>query len=100
MPEDLNFGPLAAFSVAGDGPLSEDSALAGLRDAIAWAWDSEQPDLLPLLQEMLKRELLCYAMTQPGLSQVQLARKLGMARNTLRALLKQYGLEAPDDTGA
>ena len=31
------------------------------------------------------------------MSQVQLARKLGMARNTLRARLKQYGFEGPAD---
>jgi DNA-binding NtrC family response regulator len=99
MPQDLDFGELdACSSPTPSKPASEASALAGLRQAIAWAWNSEQPDLWPLLQGRLECELLRYALTQPGISQVQLARRLGMARNTLRARLKQYGLEEPGDT--
>jgi DNA-binding NtrC family response regulator len=97
MPEDLDFGELGTSSPAEE-QASPDSALAGLRGAVAWAWQSEQQDLWPLLQQQLECELLRFALLQPNLSQVQLARRLGMARNTLRTRLKQYGLEAPPDS--
>jgi DNA-binding NtrC family response regulator len=95
MPTDLDFGEMDAGADA-SGSANEAGAIVSLRQAIAWAWQSSQPDLWPLLQQHLECELLRYAMEQPGLSQVQLARRLGMARNTLRARLKQYGLEEAD----
>jgi DNA-binding NtrC family response regulator len=100
MPEDIDFGELKAGPCSAPAePADRDIALAGLRRAIAWAWQTEQPDLWPLLQQELERELLRFATDQPGLSQVQMARRLGIARNTLRARLKQYGLEEPSDGG-
>jgi DNA-binding NtrC family response regulator len=100
-PEDLDFGELDAGppSVV-DTPVNEEAALAALRRAIRWAWQSERPDIWPLLQQMLEHELLRHALAQPGISQVQLARRLGVARNTLRLRLKQYGLEEPADGDA
>jgi DNA-binding NtrC family response regulator len=89
MRADLDFGEPAAISES----VSEERALAGLRQAVAWAWESGQPNLWPLLQQRLEAELLRYALAQPGVNQVQLANKLGMARNTLRARLEQYGLD-------
>ncbi|MBI1916921.1 MAG: winged helix-turn-helix transcriptional regulator, partial [Planctomycetes bacterium] len=67
----------------------------GLRHLVEWAWQSNQADLWPLLQQKLEEQLLRHALSQPGISQVQLAKRLGMARNTLRARLEQYGLQPP-----
>jgi DNA-binding NtrC family response regulator len=98
MPSDLDFGEFGDDTSAGAAVNpGEDAALTGLRSAIAWAWESGQSRLLPLLQQRLECELLRHALAQPDVSQVQLARRLGMARNTLRARLKQYGLEEPAD---
>ncbi len=96
MPADLDFGATDADPETAT-CANEAGALAALRQAVAWAWKSSQLDLWPLLQQLLEAELLRYALAQPGVSQVQLARRLGMARNTLRARLKQYGLEDSDD---
>jgi DNA-binding NtrC family response regulator len=96
MPGDLDFGELDGATNAGAATNpGEDTPLAGLRAAIAWAWGSGQSGIWPLLQRQLECELLRYTLAQPGVSQVQLARRLGMARNTLRARLKRYGLEEP-----
>jgi DNA-binding NtrC family response regulator len=98
LPGDLDFGELGGVTSAGAAGTGEDAALVGLRGAITWAWESGQSGLLPLLQQRLECELLRFALAQPGVSQVQLARRLGMARNTLRARLKQYGLEEPAES--
>lgn len=92
MPEDLDFGELDS---EGHPATSGDDVQAGLRRLIECAWQHEQGELWPALQQRLEKELLRFALTQPGLSQVQLARRLGMARNTLRARIEQYGLQAP-----
>jgi DNA-binding NtrC family response regulator len=97
MPEELDFGELETGPTSA--MVSEHSALLGLRNAIAWAWQNDPGDLWPLLQERLECELLRFALTQPCPSQVQLAKRLGIARNTLRARLKQYGLEEPSEDG-
>ena len=52
--------------------------------------------LLKSVDERLERELLRFALAQPGISQVQLARRLGVARNTLRARIEQFGLKLPE----
>jgi DNA-binding NtrC family response regulator len=96
MPADLDFGETEMQSSSAAG-IDEAGARSSLRRAVAWAWQSSQPDLWPLLQQLLECELLRYAQEQPGISQVQLARRLGIARNTLRARHKQYGLQAPDE---
>ena len=66
---------------------------------MAWAWRSDrQTDILPWLQEHLERELLREVLAGDEISQVKLADRLGMARNTFRARLKQYRLDgAPAD---
>lgn len=96
MPGDLDFGQTDAGPEAAVCS-SEASAISALRQAVVWAWKTEQPDLWPLLQQHLECELLRYALEQPDIGQVQLAKRLGMARNTLRARLKQYGLQEPSD---
>jgi DNA-binding NtrC family response regulator len=75
----------------------KDAALAGLRCAVQWVWHNEKRDLLPRLQELLEFVLLRYAETQPVESQVDRARRLGIAKNTLRALLKKDRLDEADD---
>jgi DNA-binding NtrC family response regulator len=96
MPEDLDFGELEGGpSLPSKPACTEEAALAGLRCLVEWAWNSSQSDLWPLLQQQLEQELLRFALSQPGISQVQLARRLGMARNTLRTRIEQYGLQPP-----
>jgi DNA-binding NtrC family response regulator len=88
--EDVDFGELDREPAP---------AAGGLRDLIEAAWRSNQPDLWPYLHDRLQRELLEFALAQPGVSQVQLARRLGMSRNYLRARLKHFGLAEPADEG-
>jgi DNA-binding NtrC family response regulator len=52
---------------------------------------------LPALTELLERELLRYARSQPRTSEVKLAERLGMARNTLRKRLREFGYQDPID---
>src|SRR5207248_2436633 len=99
LPEDLDFGVLAGGPPAGgEGEPTEAAALAGLRRAVAWAWASGRADLYHLLQQRLECELLRHAVAQPGVSQVGLADRLGIARNTLRKRLQEYGLVQPPET--
>jgi DNA-binding NtrC family response regulator len=94
MPLDLDFGePEAGPPPAARG--DEADALAGLRRLVEWGWQSGQGDLSLRLQELLEKELYRFAVAQPGISQVKLAARLGVARNTLRDRIKKYGLEAP-----
>ena len=79
--------PLPAGSVT-EAP-DRDAALAGLRRAIAWLWNNEKKDLWPTLEALTRQELLRYALTQPKESNVKLAERLGMARGTLIARLKE-----------
>lgn len=97
IPLDLIFSEMEVHAPADIGEPDEDGAQAGLRRAIAWAWNSGRPDLWPVLRDRLECELLRYAVAQPHVSQSQLAQRLGMAKNTLRARLKQYGIDWPAD---
>jgi DNA-binding NtrC family response regulator len=91
--EDLDFREAGAEAPAPDGhALGEDEARAGLRRTIGWAWDTGREDLWPVLRDMLERELLQFALTRLGDNQVQAARRLGVARNTLRDRVEKYGL--------
>jgi DNA-binding NtrC family response regulator len=93
MAEDLDFGELEEESApARPGDAAEMQSL--LQRIIEEAWHSGLADLWPLLQQRLEQELLRFAVAQPDISQVQLARRLGMARNTLRDRIKQYGLQS------
>jgi DNA-binding NtrC family response regulator len=96
LPADPGFGARQrAATPAAAAASGEEAALAGLRGFIEWAWQSNQAELWPLLQQQAECELLRHALAQPGVSQVQLARRLGMARNTLRARIEQHGLQSP-----
>jgi DNA-binding NtrC family response regulator len=91
LPADLDFGELEADCPAL--PVDKEAALAGLRRAIAWAWECGQPDPSDLLKQLLEQELLRYAVAHHSGSEVGLANRLGIARNTLRDRLKTYGLQ-------
>jgi DNA-binding NtrC family response regulator len=97
LPGDLDFREPDPVPFAG--PADEAGALAGLRRAIAWAWDSKQADLWPLLERRLEEELLRHAVARHEGSEVQLAKLLGIARNTLRDRLQKYGLQLPGRGG-
>ena len=94
MPDDLDFGEMDAPSMQ---PSPTDEPKACLRRTIEWYWKNEPSGLLPVLSELLERELLGYARTQPRMSEVKLAERLGMARNTLRKRLREFGFEDPID---
>jgi hypothetical protein len=75
-----------------------DSFPEARRRIIKIAWDSGRGDLWPWLQQQLECELIRFGLEQtvPKLSQVQLAKRLGIARNTLRARIEQHQLQNPD----
>lgn len=85
MPEDIDFGEL---NREGTVPKASGDSLKSLIES---AWRSEQPELWTHLHDLVQREVLTFALKQPGISQVQLARRLGMSRNHLRARLKHFG---------
>jgi len=72
---------------------AEVDALAGLRKAIAWAWDSGQEKLWPLLRDLLERELLKVALERLAGNQTQVHKRLDMARVTVGERMKTYGLK-------
>ena len=76
-------------------PEGETDDLAALRNLIEAAWRSGKGELWELLSQQLERELLAFGLSQPGLSQVQMADRLGVSRNYLRARLKKYGFTEP-----
>ena len=83
------------FSDEGSGrtiPGQEDEAVAGLRKAIAWAWNGGQDKLWQGLCDRLERELLAFALAQLGGNQTQVGERLGMARGTVGKRLQKYGL--------
>ncbi len=94
MPDDLDFGEMDAPPVQ---PAPTDEPKACLRRTIEWYWKNEPGGLLPALTELLERELLRYARSQPRTSEVKLAERLGMARNTLRKRLREFGYQDPID---
>jgi DNA-binding NtrC family response regulator len=72
---------------------SAEGARAGLRQAIAWAWSTNQPKVWPLLRDLLERELLQFARDQLDGNHTQMAERLEMARGTVIKRLQEYGLK-------
>ncbi len=70
----------------------EDDAVVGLRQAIAWAWNSRQDKLWAVLCDRLERELLAFALAQLGGNQTQVGERLGIAHGTVGKRLQKYGL--------
>ena len=69
----------------------EDEAVAGLRKAVAWAWNSPDKSW-ESLRDRLERETLAFALDQLGGNQTQVSEQLGMARGTVHKLLLKYEL--------
>jgi DNA-binding NtrC family response regulator len=94
LPDDIDFGDVDEMKVA-----EPADTIARLRAAVEAAWREYPEKLWPLLEEQLHRQILAFALEQPAMSQVQLARRLGVSRNFLRKCLDQYGFTAPPDEG-
>jgi DNA-binding NtrC family response regulator len=93
-PHLLGFVPEAADAeFAGRGTIAGDEAAAGLRQTIQWAWDDNQADLWPLLRDLLEKELLQFALAKLGGNQSEVAQRLHMARGTVIARMRRYGLK-------
>jgi two-component system nitrogen regulation response regulator GlnG len=69
---------------------SEDGALAGLRQAIRWAWSTGRENVKPVLEEMLLRELLVHANKELSANKTEISDRLGIARTTVIKLFKDY----------
>lgn len=94
LPQDIDFGELPSPETSTE---SSDEAIAMiLRRAIEKTWSQESDNILPCLQEHLEKELIRFGLEHSKLSQVQLAKKIGMARNTLRARIEQFKLSSSD----
>jgi len=97
---DFRFSPLASLSAARtpELPVREEPAapvaavpvdpLAGLEQALDGAMSSGHADLFHAVEALLVRR----AFVRCRDNQVQTARLLGITRNTLRTLLKRYGM--------
>ena len=83
---DVVVAPVEPGGGVGDGAES-------LRDAVAWAWDTADAELWPLLRDMLERELLKHALAELDGNQSQVSERLGMVRNTVRKRMQDYGLD-------
>jgi DNA-binding NtrC family response regulator len=71
---------------------SEDTALADLHKVIRWAWNNSQDKLYPMLRSWLERELLRFALAEPGGNKTKAAERLGVARGTLIEWQDRYKL--------
>jgi DNA-binding NtrC family response regulator len=83
--EDLD---LPARAAAG-----EADVVSHLRAAVRTALSAGQGDLDAQLGKLLERELLKLAWSQANGNESEVARRLGIARNTVRARLQNYGLK-------
>lgn len=90
MPDDLGLPVKTSSKNAETGELD---AVAQLRKAIEWAWQSGQSDLWPVLQNLMERELLKHALAESGGNKTQVAKRLGMARGTVTKRITDYGLD-------
>src|SRR5262249_23686476 len=84
LPGDLEPGPGQAPE--NDHP-GQEGALAGLRTAIHWAWETGRNDLWRLLEGQLRRELGRFAFGK--LAKKAAAERLGISRTTLDEWLKE-----------
>jgi two-component system nitrogen regulation response regulator GlnG len=65
----------------------------GIRQAIEWAWNAEKAELWPLLQELLEKELLIFALEKLDGNRTAVAERLKMTRGTVIKRLEKYGLQ-------
>ena len=92
LPTHLNFPEEKSGRPVPQPEGGEDEAVVGLRQAIAWAWNSRQDKLWAVLSDRLERELLAFALAQLDGNQTQVGERLGMARGTVGKRLQKYGL--------
>jgi DNA-binding NtrC family response regulator len=90
MPADLGLPDEGAARQTSTG---RRDGVEALREAVAWAWDSGDNELWPILRDMLERELLEHALAELDGNQTQVAERLGMVRNTVRKRMQAYGLD-------
>ena len=69
--------------------LGAEEAVAALRTAIQWAWDTGQDDLWKMLSDRLKQEMVRFALAEQGGNKVQAAKRLGISRTTLDNCLEE-----------
>jgi len=74
-------------------PATSEEAVAAMRKAIVWAWDTNQPKLWPLLRDLLERELVEFTVSKLQGNQTQAAERLDMARGTVIKRMQDYGLK-------
>jgi DNA-binding NtrC family response regulator len=85
LPEDLGLMPPA--------PSGGDDVLSHIRAAVRAAWQSDQGELDAYLGKILERELLQLAWTESGANESEVARRLGIARNTVRSRIQRDNLK-------
>jgi hypothetical protein len=81
---DSILGPVATREKSGPG---KEEALAGLRTAIRWAWETGQSDLWWTLVDSLWQELRQFALGKLGKKAA--AERLGICRTTLDKWLEE-----------
>jgi DNA-binding NtrC family response regulator len=91
LPAHLDFAADGDAAPAGH-PAAADDAIAGLHRAILWAWETDQPKLWPLLQDLLERELLRVALAKLDGNRAHVAERLAMSRTTVIDRIKKHGL--------
>ncbi len=72
---------------------NEEQASAGLQTAVRWALETGRSNLYPMLHDMLEREMIRLALVELDGNQTQVAKRLGMARNTVHSRVQSYGLD-------
>lgn len=91
LPAHLDFpAEKSEHSVARPG--AEAEAVAALRKAIQWAWDSRSEKVWPALRDLLERELLAFALEHLDGNHSQVADRLEMSRTTVIKRVQHYGL--------
>ena len=75
------------------GDVDESQAIIAIRQAVGWALGNGRGNLYSMLHDLLERELIEASLKELDGNQAQVAKRLGIARNTLRARIQQYGLE-------
>ena len=73
--------------------VDESQAIIAIRQAVGWAINNGHGNLYSVLHDMLERELIEASLKELKGNQAQVAKRLGIARNTLRARIQQYGLD-------
>lgn len=74
-------------------PTTEDEARDALRKVIAWAWATNPGNVGKQLNALLECELLRVAQAECNGIKTEMGRRVDMVPNTVRKMMKEYGLE-------